>query len=303
VRGGGRLDLGGAVAASPKEATMETSITQMGQDLAFAGYAKKTQDSYLRTVQQLAAHYGRPLVDLGRAELRAYVEHLRERGRSASWLKLQYAAIVFLYRKTLGRPNDVSFVCWPRQHSPLPTVLSVDEVQGVLRALTHPLYHAIAMVLYGAGLRLAEALALTVSDIDGARGVLRVRHGKGNRAREAKLSPTLYAWLRGYWAAERPALPYLFASPRTGRPPTQETVRRAFELAGEQAGIQKPVRPHVLRHSFATHLLDHGTDVRVIQVLLGHRSLQTTARYTRVSTVRMRETPSPLDLLPGRRTP
>jgi site-specific recombinase XerD len=159
------------------------------------------------------------------------------------------------------------------------------------------------MVLYGSGLRLAEALALTVSDIDGARGVLRVHHGKGNRAREAKLSPALYAWLRSYWAAERPARPYLFASPRTGRPPAQETVRRAFELAGEQAGIKKPVLPHVLRHSFATHLLDHGTDVRVIQVLLGHQSLKTTARYTRVSTALMRETPSPLDLLPRSRKP
>ena len=282
---------------------MDKSIEQMCQDLAFAAYAESTQQSYLRTVKQMAAHYGKPVAGLGRAELRAYFEHLRERGRSASWLKMQYAAIVFLYRKTLGRPNDVSFVCWPRQHSPLPPVLSVDEVHGFLGALTHRRYQAIAMVLYGSGLRLAEALALTVSDIDGARGVLRVQHGKGDRAREAKLSPALYAWLRSYWAAERPALPYLFASPHTGRPPKQDTVRRAFELAGEQAGIKKPVRPHVLRHSFATHLLDHGTDVRVIQVLLGHRSVQTTARYTRVSTVLMRETPSPLDLLPRSRKP
>jgi site-specific recombinase XerD len=281
---------------------MDKSIEQMGRDLAFAAYAQSTQESYLRTVKRLADHFGRAVSELQRDELRTYFEHLRERGRSASWLKLEYAAIVFLYSKTLGRPNDVSFVCWPRQYSPLPMVLSLDEVHALLRALTHPLYQTIAMVLYGAGLRLAEALALTVSDIDGARGVLRVQHGKGNRAREAKLSPKLYAWLRSYWAAERPALPYLFASPRTGRPPTQETVRRAFELAGEQAGIKKPVRPHVLRHSFATHLLDAGTDVRVIQVLLGHQSVQTTARYARVSTVRMRETPSPLDLLPRRRT-
>ena len=282
---------------------MDKSIEQMGQDLAFAAYAESTQESYLRTVTQLAAHYGRPVGELGRDELRAYIEHLREQGRSASWLKMKYAALVFLYGKTLGRPTDVSFVVWPKQHSPLPQVLCPDEVHALLRALTHPLYQAIAMVLYGSGLRLAEALALTVSDIDGARGVLRVRHGKGDRAREAKLSPTLYTWLRRYWAAERPALPYLFASPRTGRPPTQDSVRRAFELAGEQAGIKKPVLPHVLRHSFATHLLEAGTDVRVIQVLLGHRSVQTTARYTRVSTVLIRETPSPLDLLPRRRTP
>lgn len=279
---------------------MDKSIEQMQRDLAFTGYAKRTQESYHQTVQVMAAHIGRPVAALERDEIRGYCEHLRQRGRSASWLKMQLAAIVFLYRKTLGRPDDVSFVCWPKQRSPLPTVLSVDEVHALIGALTHRRYQAIAMVLYGAGLRVSEALALEVSDIDGARGVLRVRHGKGDRAREAKLSPTLYAWLRRYWAEERPTLPYLFASRRTGRPPRAVTVRRAIEQAAEQAGITKRVTPHVLRHSFATHLLDHGTDVRVIQVMLGHRSVQTTARYTRVSTQLMRQTPSPLDLLPRR---
>jgi site-specific recombinase XerD len=156
------------------------------------------------------------------------------------------------------------------------------------------------MVLYGAGLRIDEALALEVSDIDGARGVLRVRHGKGNRAREVRLSPALYQWLRRYWDRQRPPHPYLFASRRTGRPPTQDAVRRALALAAEQAGLTKPVTPHVLRHSYATHLLDAGTDVRIIQALLGHRSLQTTMRYTRVSTALVQKTPSPLELLPSR---
>jgi site-specific recombinase XerD len=156
------------------------------------------------------------------------------------------------------------------------------------------------MVLYGAGLRISEALALEVTDIDGARGVLRIRHGKGDRAREAKLSPMLYTWLRSYWAAERPPRPYLFASPHSGRPPKQATVVRALALAAEQAGISKRVTPHVLRHSFATHLLDAGTDLRVIQVLLGHQSIKTTVRYTRVSTALVRQTPSPLELLPWR---
>jgi site-specific recombinase XerD len=251
-------------------------------------------------VKGLAAHFDRPVEAIGRDDLRGYVEHLRQQERSASWLKMQLAAIVFLYAKTLGRPTDVSFVVWPKQYSPLPTVLSQAEVAAFLEALRHPLYRAIAMVLYGTGLRIDEALALEVSDIDGARGVLRVRHGKGNQAREAKLSSGLYQCLRGFWDRERPPYPYLFASRRTGRPPTQEAVRRAFALAAEQAGITKPVRPHVLRHSFATHLLDAGTDVRVIQALLGHRSLQTTMRYTRVSTALVGKTPSPLELLPSR---
>jgi integrase/recombinase XerD len=279
---------------------MDKSIEQMAQDLAFGGYSQSTRSNYLRTVKGVAAHFGRPVAEVGRHELRDYVELLRGRGLSASWLKMQLAAIVFLFAKTLGRPTDVSFIVWPRQYSPLPTVLSQDEVAAFLGALRRPLYRAIAMVLYGAGLRIDEALALEVSDIDGARGVLRVRHGKGNRAREAQLSPALYQSLRGYWDRERPPLPFLFASRRTGKPPIQDTVRHAFALAAEQAGITKPVRPHVLRHSYATHLLDAGTDVRVIQALLGHRSLQTTVRYTRVSTALIQKVPSPLELLPSR---
>jgi integrase/recombinase XerD len=272
----------------------------MRQDLAFAEYAKSTQRSYVRTAEGLEAHFGRPVAELKRDDLRAFVKHLREQERSASWLKMHLAAIVFLFAKTLGRPTDVSFIKWPRQYSPLPTVLSLAEVEAFLGALRHPVYWAIAMVLYGAGLRIEEALALEVSDIDGARGKLRVRHGKGNRAREVKLSQGLYQSLRAYWGRERPPQPYLFASRRTGRPPTQDAVRHAFATAAEQAGLTKSVKPHVLRHSYATHLLDAGTDVRVIQSLLGHRSLQTTMRYTRVSTALVQKTPSPLDLLPSR---
>ena len=279
---------------------MDKSIEQMGQDLAFGEYSKSTRSSYLRTVKKLAAHSGRPVAELGRDDLRAYVEHLRGQERSASWLKMELAAIVFLYSKTLGRPTDVSFVVWPKQYSPLPTVLSQAEVAAFLEALRHPIYRTVAMVLYGTGLRIEEALALELSDIDGARGVLRVRHGKGNRAREVKLSLGLYEELREYWAGERPPRPYLFASRQTGNRLPANTVRRAFAMAGEQAGITKPVLPHVLRHSYATHLLDAGTDVRVIQALLGHRSVQTTMRYTRVSTALVRKVPSPLDLLPSR---
>ncbi len=279
---------------------MDKSIEQMGQDLAFAAYSKSTKTQYLRAAIALGAYYDRPVADLKRDDLREYVEHLHEQERSASWLKMHLGGLVFLYTKTLGREADVSFVVWPKQYSPLPTVLGQAEVATFLEALRHPVYLAIATVLYGTGLRISEALALEVTDIDGARGVVRVRHGKGNLAREAKLSSSLYQWLRGYWSKERPPLPHLFASRRTGRPPTQDAVRDAFALAGEQAGITKPVRPHVLRHSFATHLLDAGTDIRVIQVLLGHRSLQTTMRYTRVSTALLQKAPSPIDILPSR---
>ena len=279
---------------------MDKNIERMRQDLAGASYSKSTSGQYLKNVERLAAHLGRPVAELGREDLRGYVEELRSAGRSASWLKMHLSALRFLYAKTLGRPNDVSFILWPRQRSPLPTVLSLDEVRALLDAIEQPTYWAIAMVLYGAGLRIAEALALEVTDIDGARGVIHVRHGKGDRPRLAKLSKALLGLLRRYWAEEKPARPFLFASRRTGRPPVAESVRRALELAAERAGIKKRVTPHVLRHCFATHLLDEGTDVRVLQEMLGHKSLQTTARYTRVSTRRMRETPSPLELLPRR---
>jgi site-specific recombinase XerD len=249
----------------------------------------------------LADDCGKPLVDVTRDDLRAFVEELTSQGSSPSQLANRLCAVLFLFRRTLGRPELVSFIKLPRRHSPLPSVLSLEEVHALLRAIRHPRYQALAMVMYGAGLRISEAIALQVADIDGPRGVLQVRHGKGNKAREAKLSPRLYDWLRQYWVKEKPPQPYLFASSRTGKLPTTTTVRKALAKAAKEAWIKKRVTPHVLRHSFATHLLDEGTDVHVVRALLGHASIGTTARYARVTQKRVRETPSPLDLLPQRR--
>jgi integrase/recombinase XerD len=279
---------------------MDQSIEQLARDLALAKYAKTTQERYVRTAKQLSEFCGKALATLTRDDLRAFVEARATRGPSGS-LNQQLCAVLFLFRRTLGRPELVSFIKLPRRRSPLPAVLSVDEVHTLLRAIRKPRYQAIAMVMYGAGLRIEEALALEVRDIDAARGVVHVRHGKGDKAREAKLSPVLYEWLRRYWARERPPLPYLFASPKTGKPPSQATVRKALAAAGKDAWIKKAVRPHILRHSFVTHLLDEGIDVRIIQALLGHQSIRSTSRYTRVTHKRIRETPSPLDLLPHRR--
>jgi integrase/recombinase XerD len=287
--------------ASPKEATMDSCIARLGQDLARANYAKSTQARYRRTAAELAARTGKSLGKLTQDDVRAFVEADEGEGRSPHQRHARLCALLFLCRRTLGRPELVSFIQLPRRHCPLPTVLSVDEVHALLRAFRHRRYQAMAMVMYGAGLRVSEAIALEVRDIDGPRGVLRVRHGKGNKAREAKLSPVLYAWLRGYWARERPPLPYLFASAKTGKLPRPDTFRRALAIAAKEAWIKKRVTPHVLRHSFATHLLDEETDVHVVRALLGHASINTTARYARVTQKRVRETPSPLDLLPQRR--
>ena len=280
---------------------MDKSIERLGQDLARANYAEKTRKAYVQTAGELAKRSGKPLAELTRDDLRAYVDSLQGGNLSPHQQAARLGAVLFLFRRTLGRPELVSFIKFPRRHSPLPSVLSLDEVHALLRALRHRRYQAIAMVMYGAGLRISEALALEVRDIDGARGVLQVRHGKGNKAREAKLSPSLYEWLRQYWAKERPPQPYLFASPKTGKLPQRSTVRKALARAAKDAWIKKRVTPHVLRHSFATHLLDEGTDVHVVRELLGHASLSSTARYARVTQKRVRETPSPLDLLPQRR--
>jgi site-specific recombinase XerD len=278
---------------------MESTLNQMRQDLARAEYSDSTRKQYLRTAKRFLEEGGRSVEELGRDDVRRFIAALESQGKSASWMKMHLAALVYLFAKTLGRPNEVSFIAFPRQYSPLPEVLSQDEVDRLLRALRHRSYQAITMVLYGTGMRLDEALSLEVGDIDGARGIIRVHHGKGNKAREVKLTPVLLDWLRRYWVKERPARPYLFSSRRTGRPPTPDTVRAALAQAADEAGIRKHVTPHVLRHSYATHLLDAGVDVRVIQALLGHSSLQTTMRYTRVSTKRFEKTPSPLDLLPS----
>lgn len=280
---------------------MDKSIDQMRQDLALAEYAQRTRERYLGTVRRLSARFGRPVVDLTRDQVREFVTEIMAADRSASWKRMEIAAVVFLWRKTLGRPEQVSFVSWPTSHQRLPEVLSLVEVHALLRAIEHPRYKTMAMVIYGGGLRLSEAMALEVGDIDGSRGVLRIRHGKGDKAREVKLSPSLYSWLRNYWARERPPMPYVFASRVTGKPPHNETVRDAIALAAKSAGIRKHVTPHVLRHCFATHLLEAGTDVRVVQALLGHSSVNTTARYARVTEKLVRDTPSPLDLLPQKR--
>jgi integrase/recombinase XerD len=279
---------------------MDKSIEQMGQDLVRAAYAKSTQERYVRVAKELAERFGKPLPNVTRDELRVFVDEVSSSSRSLSQVVNKLSALLFLYRTTLGRASDVSFIKLPSKYSALPPVLSLGEVDALLKAIRKPRYQAIAMVMYGAGLRISEALALQVSDIDGARGVIRVRHGKGNKAREAKLSQSLYIWLRNYWDQQRPALPHLFTSAK-GSLPMAATVRKALARAGQDAHIKKAITPHMLRHSFATHLLEQGTDLRVVGALLGHASITTTARYARVTEKLVRQTPSPLDLLPQRR--
>lgn len=276
---------------------MDTTIIQFGQDLARAGYTEATCRDYLKSAEALAAFLRCPIAVATREQVRQYVDALPERGLSATLERRTLCALLFLFRRTLGKPEFVSFIKLRRRYSKLPVVLSHKEVHALLNAIEHYRYQAVAMVMYGTGLRVSEALKLTFRDIDAERGVIQVTLGKGGKPRQVQLSECLYQWLRQYWDRERPPAPHLFAN-QHGQLPTKSTMQKVLKLAAEKAGLKKRVTPHVLRHCFATHLLEEGTDLRVVSALLGHACISTTARYTHVTRKLVRQTPSPLDLLP-----
>jgi site-specific recombinase XerD len=253
---------------------------------------------YWSDARALVKRFMRPPTEIGREELRVYVEELHGSGVSASRLKQHFAALKFLFEKTLGRPSEVSFLSWPKQPQTLARVLAAADIAAIFAALRLPKFRAVAMVMYGAGLRISEACRLEVHDIDAARGVIHVRHGKGAAPREALLPPKLLVALREYWRHERPPLPYLFVGRGTGRPLSADSARQALKMAVVDANLKGKVTSHMLRHSFATHLLEAGTDIRVIQQLLGHKNLSTTAGYTRVAHDLLVKTTSPLERLP-----
>jgi len=271
---------------------------RMMQDLVLAGYSEETKHAYVATVGNLVAfHGGQSPMRLRQEDLRRWVEHMQSRGLSASRLRQLFAAVRFFFVKTLGRPHLVAFLSMPRSRTtPLPEILTAEEVGQVLQTLQVAKYRALFTLIYATGLRVSEACALRTTDIDAKRGVLHVRHGKGDKARLVVLSPRLLALLRSYWAAERPPHPWLFAG-QSGNPIDPHTARGALRLAAAQALHGKHVTPHMLRHSFATHQLESGTDLRVVQVLLGHAQISTTARYTRVSTETMKRAVDTLEKL------
>jgi site-specific recombinase XerD len=274
---------------------------KMKADLKLRGYRAGTINSYLLCAKMFAAYHRRSPAEMGEPEVRSYLLHLvDERRIGPAGHKLHVAAIRFLYGITLERPEVAAKVPWPKVPVKLPEILSVEEVAEVLAAVEALKHRAIVMTAYGAGLRISEACALRTGDIDSVRGVIHVRDGKRGRDRFVMLPKRLLACLREYWRTVRPRGPELFP----GKTPTgtacPETVGRALHKAVAKTTIKKRVTPHVLRHCFATHLLEGGTNLRVIQVLLGHGSIRTTARYTQVSAKMITRTESPLDRLGGR---
>lgn len=270
---------------------------RMMHDLELAGYVPKTRLIYLNSIRDFAKHFRRSPAEMGADEVRAWVDRIRESGVSPQRIRQHMAALNFLYTKTLHKPDAVSFLSWPSDPPKLPAVLAAEEVERLLAALERPKYRVFFTTVYAAGLRVLEAARLHTDDIHAARGVIHVREAKGKKERYVMLSPRLLRVLRAYWSLERPTPPWLFESSRAGRHINPQTARNALKIAAAKAALGKKVTPHVLRHSFATHLLDSGTELRVIQVLLGHNTIKSTARYARVSTERIAKTQSPLDRL------
>jgi integrase/recombinase XerD len=269
---------------------------RMMQDLDLGGYAERTKRTYIESIRMFAKFHGKSPDKLGQPEVRAWVEHLRTRRPklSAQRFRQHFAALRFLYGKTLGRPEVTAFLSWPKDEAKLPVVLTEDEVHRLLGAFTSARMRVFFTTVYAAGLRIGEASRLETRDIDAGRGVIHVRNGKGGKERLVMLSPRLLVILRAYWKQERPPAPWLFAG-KTANHIAPEVARLAFKKAAAGVKLGKKVTPHVLRHSFATHLLEAGTELRVIQVLLGHDSIRSTTRYARVSTGLLAKTRSPLD--------
>jgi site-specific recombinase XerD len=273
---------------------------RMMHDLELAGHAPGTRSRYINAIRNFAKHHGRCPSMMGQKEVRQWVEHLGTRELSPQRLRLHYSALRFLYRKTLGRPQEVSFLSSPKDPKRLPVVLSIEEVARLLQAVTVFKHRVFCATLYGTGLRIGEACRIQTGDIDASRGVIHVRNAKGGRERLVGLKPTLLELLRTYWLHERPVGPWLFAS-RKGNHFSGRPIGKALADAAKRAGIEKRVTAHTLRHCFATHLIEDGTDLRVIQVLLGHASISTTTRYAQVSAGMIAKAKSPLELLDNKR--
>jgi site-specific recombinase XerD len=269
---------------------------RMIDDLRILNYAAGTIEQYVHQVARFARHFGRSPEHLGEDHIRQYQVFLRNNGVSWSVFKQAVAALKFLYGTTLRKPWIIRRLRYPKTPKKLPVILSLGEVSRVIHAPANPKHRAILATLYATGVRVSELRHLRLEDIDSRRMVVHVRHAKGSKERVVMLSPRLLQQLRDYWKIKRPK-PFLFPGDEPGVPITRATIARVVKLAAQKAGITKNVHPHTLRHCFATHLLEAGVDLRTIQLLLGHRSLRTTAIYLHVASSSLLQTPSPLDFL------
>jgi site-specific recombinase XerD len=273
----------------------------MLEELQRRNYSDNTIRQYLLAVRQFAEHFGKPPDQLGPDELRTYQAHLlRDRKLAVGTVVARVAALRFFFVRVLKRHQFREDLPYPKDRRRLPTVLSLEEVTRLINAAGNLQQRAMLMTLYGTGMRRTELSLLKVRDVDSQRMMIRVERGKGGAGRDIPLSPALLETLREYWRCKKPHT-YLFPSSEGHRGKEQPTSDRAVWYACKQAarhaGLTKRVSPHCLRHSFATHLLEAGTDLRTIQILLGHGDLETTAKYLHLSQRHLRAVVNPLESL------
>ena len=276
---------------------------RMIDDMAIRNMSPLTQAAYIRAVAKFAAHYRRSPDKLTFEDVRNYQVHLVSRGLKTATIIPIMCALRFFYGTTLGQKDIAQQIPLARKEDTLPAVLSRDEVMRFLKAVADLKMRTIFVTIYAAGLRVSEVVALTATDIDSERMVIHIRQGKGRKDRYIMLSEQLLAILRDYYKRTRPPGSCLFPGQDHKQPITCRTVQRVCREAADAAGLGKSVTVHTLRHCFATHLLEQGVDIRVIQDLLGHRHITSTTRYARVALNTIRQIQSPLELLNMERTP
>jgi site-specific recombinase XerD len=283
---------------SEKSPSVAPLRQRMIEDMKVRNFSRDTEKCYIDRVAKFAQHFGRSPELLGPEEIRAYQVYLVEQKQASSVLNQTVCALRFLYRNTLGRDWVIQHIPCPKKPRKLPVILSLEEVSRFFDAISNIKHRAIVMTAYAGGLRISEVVSLRISDIDSQRMVIRVEQGKGRKDRYLPLSPKLLTILREYWKAVRPT-DWLFPGGRPGKHISRSRIERVCQKAPRASRLPKQVTVRMLRHSFATHLLEAGNDVRKIQILLGHRSLATTQRYTHVSTQTVCATTSPFELLPS----
>jgi integrase/recombinase XerD len=271
---------------------------QMKADLQLRGFKPRTQETYLREVSNLARYFDKSPEELGKEEVKKYLLHLIEDKKlSQGTFKFYVSGIKFLYNTTLNRHEVVQDIKYPKAKIKLPVVLDLSEIQALFSVTDNIKHKAILMIIYSSGLRISEASRLKITDIDSKRMMVRVEQGKGGKDRYTILAQTALDHLRQYWRQYHPK-EWLFEGQKDNTHITTSTIYQIFCDAKERAGITKPVSPHSLRHSFATHLVEAGTSLHHVQLLLGHRSPTTTTVYLHVSQLNLAQVVSPLDRKP-----
>lgn len=274
---------------------------RMDADLRLRNLSPRTRESYLAGASTFVRHFMRSPAEMGEAEVLHYLRELAMGGAGPSVVRMQVASLKFLYRVTLGRPEVVADIPWPKKVKRLPRVVSLGEIVAALTAVPNLRHRMLLLTAYDAGLRIREAAQLRTDDILAERGLIHVL-GKGNKERYVKLSQPLLGALRSYWKVVRPPGPFFFPGAIPGKPIDPSSVRLALRTALKKAGLKR-VTPHALRHSCATHLLEAGTDIRIIQEILGHSSIRTTLLYTHVSAAHIATQKTPLEIAGERAAP